>query len=31
VIHTPELVERVRDDWRAVSPFVAWVLAHAKA
>jgi uncharacterized protein (TIGR02453 family) len=31
VIHTPELVDQVRDDWREATPFVEWVLAHAKA
>lgn len=25
VIHTAELLERVRDDWRAARPFVEWV------
>ena len=30
VIHTAELVDRVRDDWREATPFVDWVLAHAK-
>ena len=25
VIHTPELLERVRADWREAAPFVAWV------
>lgn len=29
-IHTPELLERVRADWRTATPFVDWVLAHAK-
>lgn len=29
-IHTPELLGRVRGDWREVRPFVDWVLAHAK-
>ena len=29
VIHTPQLVDRVRDDWRAATPFVEWVAAHA--
>ena len=28
VIHTPELLDRVRDDWRAVRPFLDWVAAH---
>ncbi len=30
VIHTAELVERIRADWREATPFVEWVLAHAK-
>jgi uncharacterized protein (TIGR02453 family) len=30
VIHTPELVDLVRADWRAVTPFVRWVSAHAE-
>jgi len=29
-IHTAELADRVRADWRAATPFVDWVLAHAK-
>jgi len=29
-IHTPELLDRVRSDWREVTPFLDWVLAHAK-
>jgi uncharacterized protein (TIGR02453 family) len=29
VIHTPELLDRVRDDWRAARPFVGWVDTHA--
>jgi uncharacterized protein (TIGR02453 family) len=29
VIHTPELLDRVRDDWRAARPFVDWVAEHA--
>jgi len=28
VIDTPELVDRVRADWRAARPFVDWVSAH---
>ena len=31
VIHTPELVERVRADWREATPFVEWVLRYARA
>jgi uncharacterized protein (TIGR02453 family) len=31
VIHTPELVDRVRADWREAKPFVEWVLTYAKA
>lgn len=29
-IHTPELVDRIRADWREASTFVDWVLAHAR-
>ena len=29
VIHTPELLNQVRADWREATPFVEWVLAHA--
>ncbi|MGZ4426933.1 MAG: DUF2461 domain-containing protein [Nocardioidaceae bacterium] len=29
VIHTPELLDRVRADWRAATPFVEWVAANA--
>ena len=28
-IHTPELLDRVRDDWREATPFVDWVSDHA--
>jgi len=28
-IHTPELLDRVRDDWREASPFVEWVCDNA--
>jgi hypothetical protein len=31
VIHSPELVDRVRADWREATPFLDWVLAHARA
>lgn len=31
VVHTPELLERVRADWRQATPFVEWVLTYAKA
>ncbi|MGA9102497.1 DUF2461 domain-containing protein [Aeromicrobium sp.] len=31
VIHTPELLDQVRADWREATPFVDWVLAHAKS
>lgn len=31
VIHTPELLDRVREDWREATPFVEWVLHYAKA
>ena len=30
VIHSPELLDRVRDDWRAVRPFLDWVDAHTR-
>ncbi len=30
-IHTPELLDRVRADWREARPLIDWVLAHAKA
>jgi uncharacterized protein (TIGR02453 family) len=29
VIHTPKLLTKVRSDWRAARPFVAWVCANA--
>jgi uncharacterized protein (TIGR02453 family) len=29
VIHTAELLDRVRDDWRTARPFVDWVADHA--
>ncbi|HSE71115.1 MAG TPA: DUF2461 domain-containing protein [Nocardioidaceae bacterium] len=29
VIHTPELLDRVRADWREAAPFVEWVHDHA--
>ena len=28
VIQSPDLVDRVRDDWRAATPFLDWVDAH---
>jgi uncharacterized protein (TIGR02453 family) len=28
-IHTPELLDRVREDWREAMPFVDWVCDHA--
>jgi uncharacterized protein (TIGR02453 family) len=28
VIHTPELADRVREDWREARPFLDWVAAH---
>lgn len=31
IIHSAELVERIRADWREATPFVEWVLAHAKS
>ena len=30
VIHSPALLDRVRDDWRALRPLVTWVLTHAR-
>ena len=30
VIHSPELLDQVRADWHEATPFVEWVLAHAK-
>ncbi len=30
VIHTAELADRVRDDWRATRPFLEWVAAHSE-
>lgn len=30
-IHTPELAERIREDWREATPFIDWVLAHARS
>lgn len=30
-IHTPELADRVRADWREAAPLVDWILRHAKA
>lgn len=30
-IHTPELLDHVRADWREATPFVEWVLRYAKA
>jgi uncharacterized protein (TIGR02453 family) len=29
VVHTPELLDQVREDWRAGRPFVEWVREHA--
>src|SRR3954451_1813383 len=31
LIHTPELLDAVRSDWRAATPFVEWVTANAGA
>lgn len=31
VIHTPELLDLVRDDWRALRPLVEWCARHASA
>ena len=30
VVHTPELLDVVRDDWRALRPFVEWVARNAE-
>jgi uncharacterized protein (TIGR02453 family) len=30
VVHTPELLDVVRDDWRALRPFVEWVASNAE-
>lgn len=30
VIHTPELLDLVRDDWRAMRPLVEWVAEHVR-
>ncbi len=30
VIHTPELADRVRDDWRVARPFLDWVADHSE-
>jgi uncharacterized protein (TIGR02453 family) len=31
VIHSPRLVDRVREDWRAAAPLLDWVAAHGVA
>lgn len=31
VIHRPDLVDRVRADWRATGPLIAWILRHGNA
>ena len=31
VIHTPALVDRVRDDWRTTAPLIDWLTRHALA
>ena len=31
VIHSPHLVDRVREDWRTAAPFLDWVAAHGAA
>jgi uncharacterized protein (DUF2461 family) len=31
VIHSPDLVDRVREDWRAATPFLDWVTAHGNS
>jgi uncharacterized protein (TIGR02453 family) len=30
VIHSPQLLDRVRTDWRAAAPFVEWIRAHGR-
>ncbi|MCL3820309.1 DUF2461 domain-containing protein [Aeromicrobium sp. zg-Y869] len=30
IIHTPELIDRIRADWRTATPFVEWVRTYAK-
>jgi hypothetical protein len=30
VIHTPELLDLVRDDWRAMRPLVEWCGRHTQ-
>lgn len=30
-VHTEELLEHIREDWREATPFVEWVLRYAKA
>ena len=30
LIHTPELADRVREDWRDARPFLDWVAAHTE-
>jgi uncharacterized protein (TIGR02453 family) len=30
IVHTPELLDVVRDDWRALRPFVEWVARNAE-
>jgi uncharacterized protein (TIGR02453 family) len=31
VIHSPALVDRVREDWRTATPFLDWVAAHGSS
>jgi uncharacterized protein (DUF2461 family) len=31
VIHTPELLDLVREDWRALRPLVGWVAEHVSS
>ena len=31
VIHSPELLDRVREDWRALRPLVGWLAANCRA
>ena len=30
-MHTPELLDRVRDDWRRLRPLVQWLTARVGA
>ncbi|MBC7277437.1 MAG: TIGR02453 family protein, partial [Nocardioides sp.] len=31
IIHTPDLVDEVKKDWRAVRPLIEWIAEHAVA